>query len=149
MLVSRIFHSCVMCTWDKNLFKFFFFFSFILTEIVIGTRVHQDIFCLVFTVHAVIICATLNMRGAVNLLVLLIPTSRATMRTFGRDLTGIDKEWCHAPDLVIISLAFIDPLATICIVSKNSNAANCRLQKVRQIHDNTERIFPLHGDHPW
>jgi hypothetical protein len=83
------------------------------------------------------------MRGAVNLLVLLIPTSRATMRTFGRDLTGIDKEWCHAPDLVIISLAFIDPLATICIVLKNSNAANCRLQKVRQIHDNTERIFPL------
>jgi hypothetical protein len=83
------------------------------------------------------------MRGAVNLLVLLIPTSRATMRTFGRDLTGIDKEWCHALDLVIISLAFIDPLATICLVLKNSNAANCRLQKVRQIHDNTERIFPL------
>ncbi|CAB4012859.1 fibropellin-1 isoform X4 [Paramuricea clavata] len=98
-------------------------------EIIIGTCVHQDLTCPDFTVQAVIICTTLSVRGAVNLVEPLIPTSLVTMRTFGRNLTGIDKGWCHVPDLVIISLACIDPPATICIVLKNSNVANCRLKK--------------------
>ena len=70
------------------------------------------------------------MRGAANLVELQTLTSRVTMKTFGRDLTGIEKEWYHVPDLVIISQDFIGPLATICIVLKNSNVVNCRLVKV-------------------
>jgi hypothetical protein len=80
------------------------------------------------------------MRGAVNLVELIIPTTAVTLRTFGRNLIGINKEWCHVPDLVIISLACIDRSAAICIVLKNSNAANCRLKKVGEIHNNV-RIF--------
>jgi hypothetical protein len=65
----------------------------IFLEIILGACVHQDIICPDFTVQAVIISATLSMRGAVNLAELIIPTSGVTMRTFGGNLIGINKEW--------------------------------------------------------
>ena len=141
------FSTVVSCASETKILLGFILILIIFIEVVIGTCAHQDIICPDFTVQAVIICTTLSMRGAVNLVELLIPTSRVTMRTFGRDLTGIDKEWCHAPDLVIISLACIDLPATICIVLKNSNAANCRLKKVGQIHNNAVRVFNLRITH--
>ena len=99
-------------------------------ELATGTAVQKDIIYQDFIVQAVITFITSSMRGVVNLVGLQIHTSRATMKTFGRNLIGIDKGWCHVVELVIISLVFIDPLVTICIVLRNSNVASCRVQEV-------------------
>ena len=51
---------------------------------------------------------------------------------FRQNLTGIKKGWCHAQKLVIISLVFIDPNVTYCIVLIHLNAANCRPWKINE-----------------
>ena len=96
-------------------------------ELATGTAVQKDTTYQDFIVQAVITFTTLSMRGVVNLVELQIPTSRATMRMFGRNLTGIDKGWCHVARRGIISLVFIDPLVTICIALKNSSVVSCRV----------------------
>ena len=97
-------------------------------ELATGTAVQKDTIYRDFIVQAVITFTTLSMPGVANLVELQIPTSRATMRMFGRNLTGIDKGWCHVAERGIISPVFIDPLVTICIVLRNSSAVNCRVQ---------------------
>jgi hypothetical protein len=128
-----IIFSVASCVSETKIFLGFILILIIFIETVIGTCVHQDIICPDFTVQAVIISTTLSMRGAVNLVELLIPIICVTMSKLRSDLTGIIKGWCHVPDLVIISLACIDLSATKCIVLNPSNAANCRLKKVGRI----------------
>ena len=88
------------------------FHFLMLVEIATGTCAQQDTIYQAFIVLVVTTFTTLSMRGVVNLMGLQIYTSRVTMKTFGRNLTGIDKGWCRVAKLVIISRVFIDPFAT-------------------------------------
>ncbi len=108
----------------------FIFLYLIFIELITGTCVQQDIISPGCTVQVVITSTILSMRGAANLVELQTLTDRVTTKTFRRNLTGIEKERYHVPDLVIISQDFIDPPATICIVLNFSNVVNCRLVKV-------------------
>ena len=63
-----------------------------LTEIAIGICVHQDTISLGFTVQMATTSTILSMRGVANLVERPIPTNLVTMKTFGQDLSGIEKE---------------------------------------------------------
>jgi len=106
--------------------------SVISIEIATGICVHQDTTFRGFTVQTVTTSTTLSMRGVANLAEHPIPTNLVTMKTFGQDLTGIEKEWLHVLDLVTTSLGSIDPRATICTVLRNSNVVHCRLVRVNK-----------------
>lgn len=86
-----------------------------------------------FIAHMAITCTTLSMRGVASLVEPRILTSHAIMKMFGRNLTGIVREWCRVLNLVTTSLVFTDLLVTTCIVSKSSNAVNCRQEEVCKI----------------
>ena len=102
---------------------------FYFTGRIIGTYVLQVTICQASIVQMVIIYRTLRKRGVANLTEHLTLTHRVMMRMFGRVLTGIKKAGYHVHNLVIISLVFINPNATYCIVLRNLNVANCRLLK--------------------
>ena len=105
-------------------FRFHFLF-FAFTGAITGTYVQQDIICPGFIGHMAITCTILSMRGAANLVEPRDLTNHVTMKTFGRDSTGTEREWCRVIGQVISSPVFTDLLVTTCIVLNYSNVVNC------------------------
>ena len=118
--------SCVIqqiwkCFSELSLFDF--------PDIIIGTYVPQVTICQASIDPMVISQVTLRKRCVASLMEHLTSTCHVTRRMCPPSL--IMKAGRHAPKLVIISLVSINLAAKICIVLRNSNAANCRLLRGR------------------
>ena len=77
----------------------YFYFD---TEVCCGAYARPAIIFLGFTVLTEMSCITSTMRGVANRVEPRTLTSRVTMKTIGRVLTGIEKEWSHAQSGIII-----------------------------------------------